>query len=104
MNEKRILINYERNIHKICDNIKMEYNIVTCPHCLGDILIFNNEICCAIFRHGIYKSNHSQLSPHASKNECDYAYENGLIYGCGKPFQVKYNEDNILIAEKCDYI
>jgi hypothetical protein len=82
----------------------MEYNIVTCPHCLGDILIFNNEICCTIFRHGIYKKDNSQLNPHASKEECDNAFNNGVIYGCGKPFRVKYNEDYLLIAERCDYI
>jgi hypothetical protein len=60
----------------------MEFNIVTCPHCLGDILIFNNEICCAIFRHGIYKHNGNQLDPHASKEECDNAYIkiNVIIY------------------------
>jgi hypothetical protein len=82
----------------------MEFNIVTCPHCLGDILIFNNEICCAIFRHGIYKHNGNQLDPHASKEECDNAYIKELIYGCGKPFKVEYNESKILVANKCDYI
>jgi hypothetical protein len=81
----------------------MEYNIVTCPHCRGDILIFNNDICCSIFRHGIYKDSGQQLNPHACKEECDNAFNNNLIFGCGKPFCVKYN-NNILIAEKCDYI
>jgi DNA-directed RNA polymerase subunit RPC12/RpoP len=42
---------------------KTEYNIVVCPHCSSKILIFNNEIACAIFRHGVYKSNGQQMNP-----------------------------------------
>ncbi len=78
----------------------MEYNIYNCPHCNGEIVIYENEINCRIFRHGLHKSNNMQLNPHASKAECDQARIQGLIYGCGKPFRI--NEDNSIVI--CDYV
>lgn len=82
----------------------LEYNIVVCPHCSSKILIFNNEIACAIFRHGVYKSNGQQMNPHAPKEQCESEFNNGLIFGCGKPFRVSLKSENKLVAEECDYI
>jgi hypothetical protein len=76
--------------------------VVTCPHCNDQILI--EQLNCKIFRHGILKSNNTQINPHASKEECDYYINNNLIYGCGKPFKIIENETNELIAVFCDYI
>jgi hypothetical protein len=49
------------------------------------------------------KSSGQQVSPHAPKTECDYLYENGLIYGCGKPFRI-VSESGEYKVEVCDYI
>jgi len=67
-----------------------------CPHCGTHIQII--EANCGIFRCGIYKSSGKQLNPHASKEVCDQVFKEGLIYGCGKPFQLV--EGQII---KCDY-
>ena len=73
--------------------------IIECPHCNLLIIIYKNELNCKIFRHGIYKNTLEQINPHLNKNECDYLYENNLIFGCGKPFKIINFK-----AEKCDYI
>jgi hypothetical protein len=39
------------------------------------------ELNCAIFRHGVYKSNWQQVDPHATDIPDD-------IYGCGMQFQI----------------
>jgi len=57
------------------------------------------EINCAIFRCGIYKNNYSQVNPHATKEQCDKLAQDGLIYGCGKPFKVVDG-----VAVECGYI
>ncbi len=75
--------------------------IVTCPHCL--LLVEIDQINCAIFRHGILKSNRQQIPPHATKAECDDYIKNKLIIGCGLPFKL-VNENNELKAVVCDYI
>jgi hypothetical protein len=80
-----------------------EYYIISCPHCSSKILIFMNEIACAIFRHGVYKENGQQINPHATKEQCEHAVNNGLIFGCGKPFRVFLDSDR-LKAEQCDYL
>jgi hypothetical protein len=77
--------------------------LFNCPHCLGDIQVLRNEINCTIFRHGILKSNGEQISPHASKEECDNYVANDLIYGCGRPFKLIMKE-SIWDIEICDYI
>ena len=74
--------------------------IVSCPHCSQLIEIV--ELNCCIFRCGIYQENGEQLPPHLPKIECDRLAENGLIYGCGKPFLVKLEEEYVAIV--CDYI
>ena len=76
-------------------------NVVICPHCQVQVIIL--EVNCQIFRHGVYKDNGEQLSPHASKEECDRAFVEGRIYGCGKPFRIDIVEEK-WIASSCDYI
>ena len=78
-----------------------------CPHC--KITIFVEALNCRIFRCGIKKSNGTQIDPHLKQTSCEYLYNNGLIYGCGKPFTVipnetSKNEDDKFIAIICDYI
>ncbi len=63
--------------------------IVECPHCL--MMIEITEINCAIFRHGVYKKNNKQINPHMSKADCDKLFNQGKIYGCGKPFKIIQN-------------
>lgn len=77
---------------------------VYCPHCNQLILIYKNEINCAIFRHGVMKTNLKQIEPHLPKPNCDKLAKEGLIYGCGKPFKLVLNGEKEYIAVKCDYI
>jgi hypothetical protein len=81
--------------------MKTENFEVKCPHCEEYIII--EQINCAIFRHGILKSNLIQIDPHLSKFYCDKFKEQDLIYGCGKPFKIVL-ENNEWIAIECDYI
>jgi hypothetical protein len=81
----------------------MEYLFVNCPHCKEPIIIYLNEINCAIFRHGIYKETYHQIHPHMPKEECDRLILLNVIYGCGKPFRLIKEEKNYK-AEVCDYI
>jgi hypothetical protein len=74
---------------------------IKCPHCSDYIII--EQINCAIFRHGIYKTNFVQINPHLQKNLCDELIHNGLIYGCGKPFKI-VKQNDIWVAMICDYI
>lgn len=75
---------------------------VTCPHCqqLIEIIAIN----CAIFRCGIYKQTGQQVPPHSPKSECDQLSEQGLIWGCGKPFRIEQNTGQEYRAVICDYI
>ena len=70
--------------------------IIACPHCNGEIQIL--ELKCGIFRHAMYK-NGKEFEPHAPKELCDKAIEEGLVFGCGKPFRIIKGS-----VEKCDYI
>ena len=74
---------------------------VKCPHC--DEYVIIEQVNCAIFRHGIYKTNFNQINPHLPKNKCDELIQCNLIYGCGKPFRIE-KINNIWIAVICDYI
>lgn len=80
---------------------KKEEPILICPHCNEFIII--KQINCGIFRHGTLKSNNRQINPHASKAKCEYFINNGLIYGCGKPFKIIQEGDKFII-EICEYI
>jgi hypothetical protein len=89
------------------DNNKPTNLVVQCPHCQYPILI--EELNCRIFRHGVFKINGNQINPHAPKDLCDFYLKNGLILGCGKPFQIIQNQhsknsDDTFIAIICDYI
>lgn len=75
---------------------------VNCPHCTQLIVI--EQVNCGIFRCGVEKASGNQLPPHLPKPECDRLFQEGLIYGCGKPFRVLPQPDGSLIAEVCDYI
>lgn len=75
--------------------------IVYCPHCQQIIEII--EMNCRIFRCGIKKINGQQISPHASKNECDGYIQRDEIYGCGRPFIVEVNKNEYKTVI-CDYI
>ena len=78
--------------------------IVACPHCHLAILIMSNEINCAIFRHGVFKSTGKQVNPHLPKEQCDYLYKTGKIVGCGKPFRLIHNDGANYQTVPCDYI
>ena len=83
------------------NNNVTEEPILICPHCNNYVLI--EKINCGIFRHGTLKSNNTQINPHASKEECEHFINNGLIYGCGKPFKIIQENDKFII-EICEYI
>jgi hypothetical protein len=76
--------------------------IVSCPHCNDLILI--EQLNCMIFRHGVLKSNNTQIDPHTNKADCDNYKNNDLIYGCGNPFKVIKNNNNEFQAIICEYI
>lgn len=83
--------------------IMEDYINIECPHCKLQIVIYKNEINCAIFRHGVLKNSGIQVGPHSSKEECDNLLKNELIYGCGKPFKLVKNEKEYNV-EMCEYI
>jgi hypothetical protein len=66
------------------------------------------KVNCGIFRHGVEILSGKQIDPHALKEVCDDFIKKGLIYGCGKPFEIKIikNPDNSaanISIEKCEY-
>jgi len=65
-----------------------KYFVIECPHCQDNIVIYEQEINCSIFRHAVFKKDGLQLPPHAPKQVCDKLKELDLIYGCGKPFRI----------------
>ena len=65
--------------------------IIKCPHC--DEFIFIEELNCKIFRHGIFKKNMKQINPHSNKELCDFYIKNDLIIGCGKPFELIWENE-----------
>ena len=71
--------------------------VIQGPYCKDWIII--EQLNCCIFRHGVFKSNLTQINPHLSKLECNKLKEQDLIFGCGKPFKIINN-----IAIECDYI
>lgn len=75
--------------------------ILTCPHCKENIII--EKINCGIFRHGIFK-NGVQIEPHTPKEQCENYIKQGLIYGCGLPFQIIKKCEKTFETVICDYI
>lgn len=74
-----------------------------CPHCLGEVQVMRSEINCSIFRHGILKGSGQQISPHASKADCDALIASDAIFGCGGPFRLMPGTEYWTI-EICEYI
>ncbi len=75
------------------------YYIFICPHCGGGAQVFEKDVRCTIFRHGVYKSNGKPIPPHTPKRECVRLINGGEIYGCGKPF--RFDRKTVSI---CGYI
>ena len=80
-----------------------KYVIVKCPHCNDMICVYLKDFNCLIFRHGVLKSNNEQIDPHLKKEACDQLFQDGLIYGCGKPFKIIVADDKYTTTI-CDYI
>jgi hypothetical protein len=77
--------------------------IVLCPHCELNILVMENEIACAIFRHGTYKQNFNQINPHEKKEICEKLVEEDLIHGCGKPFRLIKDNNEYTVRPKKNF-
>jgi len=77
--------------------------IITCPHCEQHILIFKNEINCAIFRHAVFKDSFMQIAPHLPRDQCDQLIQQDKVFGCAKPFRIQ-KENETYVAVICDYI
>jgi hypothetical protein len=73
-----------------------------CPNCNLEIIVGKNELNCHIFRHAYYKNNFQQVNPHLSFEECQKLIENDLVFGCCKPFEIIY-KNNQMLAVKCEY-
>lgn len=80
-----------------------QYYYIKCPNCLEDIIIYKNEVNCGVFRHGVYKNNLQPIPPHSNKQDCESMLKNEEIYGCGKPFRVVKNNEELDVFT-CDYI
>lgn len=78
---------------------EQKFTIIRCPNCNGSVLVFENEIACRIFRHGILKDTGNQMDPHTPKAKCEELVNENKIWGCGKPF---YFDGNKLST--CGYI
>ena len=78
------------------------YVVVTCPHCGGMVEILAKN--CNIFRHAILKSTGTQVDPHTPKAECDRLRQEGLVWGCGKPFSLTGDSATAVHAVPCAYI
>lgn len=71
----------------------------SCPHCGLICIVHSSDIRCTIFRHAVFKKNLEFVPPHASKEECERWIDQGLVYGCAKPFKFDGISVNII-----DYI
>lgn len=79
--------------------------VFKCPHCESYTQVLENQVNCQIFRHGYMKSNGMQVNPHAPKEHCDRLIEQGLVYGCCKPFRLFRGKTGAVeYADVCDYI
>jgi len=76
--------------------------IVCCPQC-GDFVAIE-KLNCRIFRHASYIANGEQIPPHTPQKECERLSREGLIFGCGKPFQIIVDENNQNKVIICGYI
>ncbi len=78
-------------------------DIFECPHCGELVELPKEDVACGIYRHGVFKENMTQINPHESKDLCDKYSADGVIYGCGKPFQLVAGDSGYSI-QACDYI
>jgi hypothetical protein len=69
-------------------------------------MIIVDKINCGIFRHGTFIGKKgklgSQIGPHLSEKECKKLVKLKKIVGCGKPFELIY-ENKDLYVKKCEY-
>jgi hypothetical protein len=86
----------------VIDDLQTHSYNYYCPHCGLIIETLKSELQCKIFRHGAYINGLMQIDSHASKEVCDKLYADGLIYGCGKPYEI-YSDNNILKIRICGY-
>ena len=89
----------------VCDMIALEdgYYTFPCPHCGLNQFESSREINCGIFRHAVYKTNMSQIDPHASKLTCDTLKEQDKVYGCAKPYEM-VNDGTSWSVRECGYM
>jgi len=86
-------------------NKETETFVFDCPHCDAQIHVSEKQTNCCIFRHAAMKKNLTQINPHTPKIQCDLLVENGLIWGCGKPFKFhKAKDGNEAYVDVCEYI
>ena len=78
--------------------------IYECPNCELFIETRMEDVCCGIFRHGVFKCNYQQIPPHADEQSIKHIKDNDQIYGCGLPYQITKDKDDIFQANKCGYI
>ena len=76
--------------------------IYKCPHCKEFIITDKNQLNCKIFRHGVHIKTLKQINSHAKKTVCDKLKKNNLIYGCGKPYEIKHIKGKY-VADICKY-
>jgi hypothetical protein len=76
--------------------------ILECPHCGINVGISSTDNNCGIYRCGI-KADLTQISPHASKIECDTYINQGLLFGCAKPYKTTISNNKVILV-RCEYI
>ena len=55
-----------------------DYITKQCPHCNQWVYLPKQEFNCKIYRHGILKSNYTQIDPHLPKDVCDKLKQNDV--------------------------
>lgn len=71
-----------------------------CPNCLTTVIeVEKDQINCKIFRCGVVKATGKQIGPHTKEAECNRFREEGLVWGCARPFRF----DGTTV-QKCGYI
>ena len=79
-----------------------EIIITPCPHCFEEVLVYLNNVNCGMFRHAVFISSGELIPSNFTKEVCERLIEEEKVYGCGKLFQIIFQEDGKLRAEICD--